>query len=364
MDNKRLLSLDAFRGLTIALMIIVNSPGNYTAYSLFQHSAWNGCTLADIVFPFFLFMVGVSIPFSLRYSREMNQEREITYRIVRRSFILFAIGVFLNAFPHNFDLGSIRIMGILQRIAICYLVAALLFLKTTIKTQAISLVLILIGYGLLLTLPFNSTNHFSPENNLAIYIDHLFFSSAHLYHQSFEPEGLLSTLPAIATTLLGNLTGQLLCSKAAPKQKLLYICLAGIVTTILGWLLGLILPINKGMWTSSYVLWTGGLALLMLSLLYWIIEIKKLQRWTLPLRIFSLNAIAAYILHIFFLKVQGMVNVTQSDGSIVSLRLYITDYLFSWANPNNASLFYAIYYMLFWLLILSLLYRQKIIIKV
>lgn len=366
-QRSRLISLDVFRGFTIALMILVNSPGNPASYSWLEHSAWNGCTLADLVFPFFIFIVGVSSVFSLSKAREEKQPdlTKLLVKIFRRSLIIFLLGLFLNAFPYHFDFSTIRVFGVLQRIAICYLVSAFLFLTTRLETQALIMFALLIGYWLLMIffkVPNFGAGNLSAEGNAAAYFDRLLFSAPHLYGKVYDPEGLLSTLPSIATALLGNLTGALLLSKANQKSKLVAMSLAGILALFLGWFWGLWFPINKALWTSSYVLWTGGFALLTLALCYWLIEIKGWKSWSKPFEIFGVNAMAAYFLHIFFLKLQLM--IPAPDGSSQNLKSFISQSLFSWASPENASLFYALAYTLFWLLILTILYRKRIFIKI
>jgi predicted acyltransferase len=369
MPSSRLLSLDVFRGITVVLMILVNSPGNQTAYSWLNHSAWNGCTLADLVFPFFIFIVGVSLVFSLSKSLKNGEsKKQLALKITKRAITIFLIGLFLNAFPYHFHLDTLRIYGVLQRIAICYFVSALLFLTTNIRTQAIIFLGLLIFYWAVMTLipvPGFGAGDLTEKGNLAAYIDRLIFSSMHLYEKIFDPEGVLSTFPAVATALLGNLTGVWLLSSTRDKQKKLQgMTTTGIVILIIGWIWGLSFPINKGLWTSSYVLWTGGLALLLLAFCYWLIEIKQWKIGLKPFEIFGINAIAAYFLHIFFLKIQAIIHIPRLDGSMGNLRIFITEHLFGWASLHNASLMYAVSYVLFWLAILAVLYCNKIFIRI
>ena len=352
--HARLLSLDIFRGITVALMIIVNSPGNQTSYRWFDHSTWNGCTLADLVFPFFVFIVGVSTAFTLSKACERNSTfRQLILKIVNRSVSLFLIGLLLNAFPYHFDFATIRVFGVLQRIALCYFFASLLFLTTHIFTQAIIMMVLMIGYWLLMT-AFPGVYDLTPQGNFAAYLDRSVFASAHLYGKVFDPEGLLSTLPALATALLGNLTGAWLLSTYSSKQKLKGLTFAGFFALLAGWLWGLWFPINKALWTSSYVLWTGGGALIVLAGCYWLIDIKSWKRWSKPFEIFGINAMLAYVLHVFFLKIQAIIALPRADGSSGNLRLYITDHFFGWASLQNASLLYACSYTLLWLLMIQL----------
>ncbi len=360
--QNRLLSLDVFRGITVALMIIVNSPGNQTSYSLLDHSAWNGCTLADIVFPFFIFIVGVSCAFTLTKARARNSPfQQLFIKILNRSLILFLIGLFLNAFPHHFDLATIRVYGVLQRIAICYFVAAMLVLTTRVSTQALITMGLMIGYWLIMTympVPGYGLHQLTPEGNFAAYVDRAIFSSHHLYGKTFDPEGLLSTIPAIATALIGCLTGAWLLSTYSYLQKAAGMVIVGIFAMIMGELWGQWFPINKSLWTSSYVAWAGGLALLVLALCYWLIEMKKLVKWSKPLEVFGMNAMLAFFLHVLFLKIQATIPMPLADGSSGNLRLYITEHLFGWASLQNASLLYACSYAILWLLII-IVYSKK-----
>lgn len=364
----RLSSIDVFRGVTIAVMIIVNSPGNPTTYHWITHSSWNGCTLADLVFPFFIFILGVSLVFSLSKQVEQNiSTRKLLHKITKRCTIIFLLGLFLNAFPEHFNFSTIRVFGVLQRIAICYFFAALLFLISSARTQTVLVIVLLVGYWMMMTfinIPVPALTTLSPENNLASYIDRLVFSTEHLYGKIFDPEGFLSTVPAIATALLGNLTGIWLRSKYSHAEKLLVMLLAGILAVAAGWLWGFSFPINKALWTSSYVLWTGGFAICFLAFLYWLIEIKNLNKWFIMFEIFGVNAIAAYFLHRFFLNIQTAIQIPQQDGSPGNLRFFLSDYFFGWSSMENASLFYAVTYTILWLIVLYFLYRKRIYIKI
>jgi len=357
--HARLLLLDVFRGITVMLMIIVNSPGNHTAYRWLEHSDWNGCTLADLVFPFFIYVVGISLAFTLSKAQDKGLRfPQLFPAICKRALYLFAIGLLLNAFPHHFDFTSLRFYGVLQRIAICYLVASWLFLRTSVRTQALIVLALLAGYYLLMTavpVPGYGINQLTPTGNWAAFLDRMMFSSSHLYGKVFDPEGFLSTLPAIATALLGNLTGVWLMSANSPQKKLLGMVSGGLVALLTGWLWALWFPINKALWTSSYVLWTGGFALLMLTICYWLIEIKAWKSWARPFTIFGLNAMLAYILHVLFLKIQAMISLPQANGTPGNARLYITEHLFGWASLPNSSLLYALAYTLLWLVMLLLL---------
>src|SRR5215213_7009765 len=237
----RLLSLDAFRGLTVAGMILVNNPGTWGAiYSPLEHASWHGWTPTDLVFPFFLFIVGVSITLALsRRAESAGGKRDLYVKIVRRSLIIFALGLFLAGFP-SFDLSTIRIPGVLQRIAVCYLVASVIFLNTDWRKQLYVAAALLLGYWALMTLVpvpgYGPGDLGSKEWNLAAYVDRAVFGS-HVWRfaKVFDPEGLLSTLPAIATTLAGVLTGRLLRSRRGPLEKVSAMFVAGAGLVVAGW---------------------------------------------------------------------------------------------------------------------------------
>lgn len=365
--TNRLLSLDVFRGLTVAGMILVNSPGNQTAYALLDHSRWNGCTFADLVFPFFLFIVGVSLVFSLAKQREQGFTfGPLWEKIIKRTAMIFLLGIFLNAFPNHLDFSTLRIFGVLQRIAVCYFFGALFFLTTRARTQFFICMGLLISYWLIMTLipvPGYGVDNLTPAGNLAAYIDRQIFSAAHLYGKFFDPEGILSTLPAIATTLIGNLTGIWLLTNRSQQKKLVGILSCGWLAMLLGWLWGFWFPINKTLWTGSFVLWTAGLGLCLLGLCYWSLEIKHWRRWSKPFEIFGLNALAAYFLHILFLRIQHQIHLPNADGSVGNLRLFITAHVFDWTSLKNASLLYALSYIGLWLGFFAMLYRRKIFIR-
>lgn len=365
----RLLSLDVFRGFTIAAMILVNSTGIYNTqnYAFLKHAEWSGCNPADLIFPFFLFIMGVAIP--IAFSKRLEAKHSLTkiiFKIIRRSLIIFLLGIFLNGYPY-FHITTMRIYGVLQRIALCYLCAAILFLTTSKTTQIIIFFTILLGYWLLMTLapvPGFGAGNLSPDGNLAGYIDRLVLHGHfHLFGKTYDPEGLLSTLPAIATTLLGIFTGMWLLSKNEPMTKFWGMIIMGIIMAIFGWVWSLWFPIIKDLWTSSFVLWTGGLGLCLYALCYWLLEIKGWRSWSKPFEIFGLNAIAAFFLHVFFYKLQNLIHITQNHQQ-TNLRAYIVHHLFGWTSLPNASLLYSISYLLFWLLILWILYRHKIYIKI
>ncbi|MCA0402744.1 MAG: heparan-alpha-glucosaminide N-acetyltransferase domain-containing protein [Proteobacteria bacterium] len=345
-NKKRLISLDVFRGFTIALMIIVNSPGSPQSYSIFQHSAWHGCSLADLVFPFFIFIMGLSLALALNKEKPFQKN---LVNIFKRSLILLALGLFLNLFP-RFDFEHLRFYGVLQRLAFCYFIGALIFIKTNTKQQISLVFIFLLGYYFLMTVVKIPGEIFSIDttNNLSAYIDRLVFSPNHLYGKTFDPEGLLSSLPSIATLLIGMLCGQLLKKEMEPQNCLKILVISSLILLSFGASWGLIFPINKALWTSSYVLWTAGLALLLYAFCYWLIEIKGFKKPFFIFELLGLNALFLYFLHVFFLKLQNVILIHSASGS-ENLKSFISHSLFSFLSENNASFAYALSYTLFWI---------------
>lgn len=366
----RLTSLDVFRGLTIAAMVLVNTPGSWNhIYWPLAHAEWHGWTPTDLIFPFFLFIVGVAIPLALGPRLEKGGNRRDLYlKIIKRTLIIFALGVFLAGFPY-FNLSEIRIPGVLQRIAVCYLFASVIFLNTKARTQIIIAVALLVIYWLLMTrvpAPGFAAGDMSKEGSLASYVDRAIFG-AHIWKQGrvYDPEGLLSTIPAIATTLLGVLTGQWLRVKSSPYEKVAGMFAAGMCCVVIGWAWHAFFPINKSLWTSSYVLFAGGLGLQLFAFCYWLIDIKEYRRWAKPFVVFGVNAIALFVGSGLMARLMGLIMVPGADGAKVALKTWIYNNLFlSWAAPINASLAFAIAFILLWLGLMWLLYRRKIFIKI
>jgi predicted acyltransferase len=367
----RLDSLDVFRGITIAGMILVNNPGTWGhIYDPLEHAPWHGWTPTDLVFPFFLFIVGVSITLALgRRAEGGGSQRELYLKIVRRALVIFALGLFLAGFPF-FNLSTIRLTGVLNRIAVCYLCAALIFLKTDWRRQAIIIAGLLVGYWALLALvaaPGYAAGDLSKEGNLAAYLDRALLGE-HIWKgggKVYDPEGILSTLPAIATTLCGVLAGHLLRSRRAATEKAAAMFVAGAAGVFGGWAWGFFFPVNKALWTSPYVLLTAGMALQLLAVCYWLVDIQAYRRWATPFLVFGTNALALYFLAELFSRLISIINVTRADGRPVDLKTYIYENLFaSWASPLNASLMYALCTVLLWLGLMWILYRRRIFIKV
>jgi predicted acyltransferase len=376
----RLLSLDVFRGMTIAGMILVNNPGTWGAiYSPLKHAEWHGATPTDYVFPFFLFIVGISITLALGKRVETGGvNSNIHLKIFKRAVVIFALGLFLATFPfYNFtqnewlDISNVRIMGVLQRIAVCYLVAALIFLHTNWKQQTIIAATLLLIYWALMTLinvPGCEITTFNDKTcNLAAYIDRLILTENHLWKSAkvFDPEGLLSTIPAIATTLAGVLTGHWLRLKNDDTEKVAAMFFFGVCLTAIGWCWGLIFPINKSLWTSSYVVYMAGLSLCFLGFCYWLIDIKGYRKWSKPFVIFGVNALALYVGSGIMARLLGLIKLPGADDKSVALQTAIFGNVFlPLVSPINASLLYAISFVLFWLFLMWLLYRKQIFIKI
>ncbi|MFZ0062720.1 MAG: heparan-alpha-glucosaminide N-acetyltransferase domain-containing protein, partial [Pyrinomonadaceae bacterium] len=331
--TERLVSLDVFRGLTIAGMVLVNNPGSWShIYWPLGHASWHGWTPTDLIFPFFLFIVGVSITLALgpRVGKA-EVSRNVYWKIIKRALIIFALGLFLAGFPY-FHLSTIRVMGVLQRIALCYLCVALIFLKTNLRKQLIITAALLVGYWLVMTFvpaPGFQPGDYSREGSIASFIDRKILGS-HIWSQGkiYDPEGLLSTLPAIATTLLGVIGGDLLRSQRKQYEKVSLLFIAGLGCIIVGWLWNLFFPINKSLWTSSYVLFTGGLAMQFLALCYWLIDMKGYRRWATPFVVFGVNAITLFVGSGLMARLLGLIKVPRADGTRTALKTLIYDKLF------------------------------------
>jgi predicted acyltransferase len=381
----RLVSLDVLRGATIAAMILVNDPGTWEhIYWPLEHAEWNGWTPTDLIFPFFLLMMGVAMTFSFaaRLNRGVGRGR-LAWHVVSRSIILFAIGLFLNAFPF-FAWHGLRIMGVLQRIGICYLAAGLLYLATwrvqkqpdrTARAKcnwvliAGCAVVILAGYWAamkIVPVPGYGIGRLDPEGNLGAYIDRKIMGG-HLWDQSvtWDPEGLLSTLPAISTTLIGILTGEWLRSARSGPRKAAWLALVGAVLLVVGRLLHPLFPINKNLWTSTYVIFTGGFGMLLLAACYWLVDLKGYRQWAAPFLVFGRNAIAVYFLSMLLVKAAISWGFTDSDGDYQTWYDWFYNTLFApHASPKNASLAFAIFYVLLWLVLMWPLDRKRIYIRI
>ncbi|MCC6329868.1 MAG: DUF5009 domain-containing protein [Acidobacteria bacterium] len=452
---QRLVSLDVFRGMTIAGMVLVNNPGTWSAiYGPLKHAEWHGITPTDYIFPFFLFIVGVAIPIALGKRLEAGITRDVYVKIVSRSVSIFVVGLLISMIPFFdfgkteipylvkiilvlsfsaalflylwgkrtqaaivagvsalllavfwiagtpivwYNFGTMRIPGVLQRIAVCYLIVSLIFLHTNWKQQTVIGIALLLIYWALMTLVAvpgcEITTIDDKACNLAAWLDRTILTESHMWRQAkvFDPEGILSTIPALVTTISGVLTGIWLKSEppasaggqllgppsdesgsagqpvatAPGSDKAVGLFFFGTVLLAVGWSWSLLFPLNKSLWTSSYVLYTSGLALLTLGFCYWLIDVKGYKRWSKPFVIFGVNALALFAFSGLMARLMGMIRITGADGKETTLQGWIFNSLFlSWASPINASLAYAICFILFWLFLMWLLYRRRIFIKV
>ncbi|UYZ63433.1 acyltransferase family protein [Hymenobacter weizhouensis] len=368
----RLVSLDVFRGLTVMAMILVNNPGDWGhIYAPLRHARWHGCTPTDLIFPFFLFIVGVSITYALDGARRQPATHGRTLRrVLKRAAILFGLGLFSALFP-TFDFSTVRIPGVLARIAVVFLVCGVVFLKTSRRQQLGLLAFLLVFYNVLMQLV--PVPGFGPANleagtNLGAWLDRTVLGEAHLWKQSrtWDPEGLLSTLPAIGTGLLGLLAGQWLRRSdvdAATRVAWLFVWGGACVLLGLGW--NSWFPINKSLWTSSYVLYTGGLALATLAGLYWLTDVQGHRGWIKASLVYGVNAITVFFLSGLIPRLLQLLKVPGANGQEVGLRTWLYDTFFvPYFSPINASLAGAIVCVLIWLGILWWMYKKQIIIKV
>jgi predicted acyltransferase len=371
----RFLSLDVFRGMTVAGMILVNTPGSWEyVYAPLRHAKWNGCTPTDLVFPFFLFAVGNAMSFSMPKYQGLGSGKVIQ-KILTRAALIFLIGIFLNWAPfvrweenefvvRTFD--SLRIFGVLQRIAMAYLGAALIvhFLK---PMQAfVTALILLVGYWLILL----SFGDLTLEGNAVLKLDRWLLGEGHLYHGyfsevlqqniAFDPEGLLSTIPAIASVIFGFLAGRYIKEKGNSYETITHLLVAGVLCIFAGQVWGLVFPINKPIWSSAYVLYTTGLALTILSVILFFVEMKQQRNWTNPFVIFGRNPLFIYVLAGLWSKMYGLIRI--DDGS-ASGALYQNVFR-PIAGDFNGSLLYAISHVLLFLFVGWLLDRKKIYVKV
>jgi predicted acyltransferase len=368
-QSNRLMSLDVFRGATIAAMILVNNPGNRFPYPWLEHAEWNGWTPTDLIFPFFLFIVGVSLVLSFR-SRLGHGEskRALLIHSMRRSITLFVIGLLLN---FSLPLSTWRIPGVLQRIALCYLAASVITLYSGSRARMAWIAGALVGYWALVRLvpvpgfgtPGAEVELLHPDGNIVAWLDRLIVPGA-LYEKTRDPEGLLSTIPAIATVLLGVATGEWLQSARSMERKARGMVLAGLTLVAAGELWNLWLPINKKMWTSSYVLFTAGAALLCLALCYWWVDIRKWRGWTKPFLVFGMNAITAYVLSEVLAIVLWRMHA-HYGRALVTAQDYLYRTLFGGIRPLAAgSLAFSLSFVMVCFLPLWWMYRRRIIIKI
>ena len=368
--QERLHSLDAFRGLTVAAMILVNNPGSgENVYSPLLHAAWNGCTPTDLIFPFFLFIVGVSIHFSFQHKLAEGLTKKIFLKICKRTLIIFALGIFLAWFPvFSLErLSSLRIPGVLQRISLVFFFCSIIYFKSNWLAQIRIAILLLVGYYLLMTfvpVPDFGPANLEPETNLAAWFDRLVLNG-HLWTKSrtWDPEGLLSSLPAIVNGILGVLTGLLFSKVTNPAVRATWMFLVGAILISLGLSWDMIFPINKSLWTSSYVLYTGGIAMQFFAACYWIIDVLEIKRWATPFIYYGTNAIFVFVASGVLAKLLTRIKMTDDASNSLWSYLYLNLYA-NWLPPKIASLLFAISLLFLFLLILWQMHKRKIFIKV
>lgn len=367
--SERLLSLDIFRGITMAGMILVNNPGYFRAdyYAPIMHAKWNGWTPTDLIFPFFLFIVGVSMTFSFANKIERGESRKkLIVQVIKRTLLLFLLGLIINGFP-NFDLSTIRYMGILQRIALCYALCAIIFFNFKWRGQIIIASSILVIYYILMVhipIPGQGVGVLeSPGISWAQYIDNLLMKG-HMQRPDFESKGILSTFPALVITLFGVTTGQYLRTDRPNYEKMTHLYFLGFIGLIIGLIWDACFPINQSLWTSSLVVLSSGLALLCFASCYFLADIKKITFGSKPFVIFGTNALTAYFCSTLLSRTLDLIKLNQPDGKTISIKTFITDSLGFAGSPQNRMLLFAILYVLFWLGILTILYRRRIFIKI
>jgi len=368
----RLISLDAFRGATIALMILVNTPGTWGhVYAPLRHAQWHGCTLTDLVFPFFLFIIGVSMRFSFE-KYEFCKWGPLFKKVLWRTITIFTIGLLLNAFPfvrQDWDWSHFRIMGVLQRIALAYIMASFIVVRADIiGIVKISLGLLfgywilLMGYGW-----YSGLDPYALKSNFILIVDAYIFGENHLYGGtgiSFDPEGLLSTIPSIVTVLIGFLVGTMIKTAEDHKDNTQRMAVLGALLIIFGWGWGFVFPINKQLWTSSYVLYTSGIATVVLAGLIWLVDVKGLKTWTKPFVIFGANAIFLYAASGIWVKILLKISF-ELDGKMISGYGYLYQTVFQpFAGDLNGSFLFALFHVFMFWLILAWMYRKKIFIKI
>lgn len=384
--DRRLVSLDAFRGLTIAAMILATDPGTYSAvYWPLLHAGWDGVTPTDMIFPSFLVISGVAMTLSFG-SRIVGGETrgQLLLHAFQRSCILFLLGLLINGFP-EYHLQTIRIPGILQRIAICYFAGSVLYLglggtlRRVRRSAAIAgtIVILLAGYWALLKLvpvPGFGAGRLDSYGSLPAYVDRSVLSIAHLWPWgltpghgvTFDPEGLLSTLPAFATFLIGVLAGEWLATDRLRIQKFSWLATAGLALVCMGLALNPLLPLNKKIWTSTFAVFSGGVALVLFSVLYFVLDVKRWRAWVAPALVFGTNAIFAFALSSVITTLADRIHVgVGASGSRVSLHQLGYQQLFAtWLPPINASLAYAVMIVLLNLVLVYPLYRKRIFLRI
>ena len=367
-EPRRIYSIDIFRGMTIALMIIVNNPGSWGhVYAPLLHAKWHGCTLTDLVFPFFLFLVGASMRFAF-VKWHYFPSKEFHKHIFWRTFSIFLAGIILNAYPfikQDWDWSSFRILGVLQRIALAYGLSALMIIRFDFKQMVQILTGILLFYWGILWVGV-SGDPFGLETNLVRKLDILILGEEHLYRGFglyFDPEGLLSTIPSIGTVIIGYLMGGMLHTTKNYTDCSKRMAIFGIVITLIGYIWGFAFPINKALWTSSYVLFTGGIATIILSILTYLIDIKNWKRPFWFFEVFGTNSIFLFMISGLWAKTIINIKLELNDSSVSAYHYLYKTIFFPVAGDLNGSFLFALSHVLGFWLILYWMYRKEIRIK-
>jgi len=367
LNKDRILSLDAFRGLTIAGMILVNNPGSWSlVYPALKHAEWHGLTPTDLIFPFFLFIIGASMPFSFGKRIEKGDSKlRLSYHVAKRSFILFIVGMFLTGFP-DFNFYNKLILDVLQRIGVIYLFAGLLFIWFNRKWKIIISVFLLILYWILMFViyvPGFGYGDLSPTGNAWSYVDKIVTSGWHNHG-----EGILSLISSIPSVIFGAFCGYWLKNNNSKIEKTSGMFVAGTLLMLLGIILDMWFPFNKLLWSSSYVIYTTGMASMVLGVCYYIIDLKGYRKIFFPFLVFGSNAIAAFFFSSFAARVMGLIKINIESDNVskaLSLKAYLYQTIFKgFCGDYNSSLLYALSYVLFWFGIMYLLYRKNIFIKI
>ena len=399
-SRERLLSLDVFRGLTVAGMLLVNDPGTWSAiYPPLEHAAWHGWTPTDLIFPFFLFIVGITTHLSLSARRARgDDDGDIRRQILRRGALIFLVGFLVNGFPF-FTWSNVpgvsdpsfldrvvdrlyhwRIMGVLQRIGLAYLCAALLTYRASMKRIVVTAGAFLVGYWLVMTVfPVPGTGGTlgallldSPPRTMAAFWDRFFLDWSrfglgnHLWSGSvtWDPEGLLSTIPAVCTAMLGALTGRWIGSDRAIGERLNGLFAAGCLAMMAGMIWNWAFPINKGIWSSSYVLFSAGMACVSIATIMWLVDVHGVKRWTSFFVIYGTNPLVAFVGSGILARLIYSVISVEYAGRRTSLQAAIYQSIFaSWLSPVNASLAFALCFVGLWFGVLYVLYLRRIFVK-
>jgi len=398
--RERLVSLDVFRGITIAGMLLVNNPGTWSAiYPPLEHAPWNGWTPTDVIFPFFLFIVGITTHISITARRERGgDDAALVKQILRRGGLIFLLGFLMSLFPF-FQWGTIdgmanpsildriivrwehvRILGVLQRIGLVYIAAGLLSLRTTLKQQVVIVAALLYGYWFAMTLiPVSGVLNGvpginigavllnTPSETLAAHLDRAILGLNHIWSGSvtYDPEGPFSTIPAIGTAMLGIFAGRWILQRRPLIERIAGLFAIGSLAMVAGLIWNWVFPINKNLWTSSYVVFTAGMACVALATIMWIVDLQNMRRWTKPLVIYGMNPIVAFVGSGVLARCVYTLWKVDYNGKPTPVETVIYNDVFApWLEPRNASLAMAIVTVLFWFAVLAVMYRRKIFLKV